>query len=165
MIFHGVHGTIRTCSRFSYSVFSPLSATMGHLVISNMTKELTSDCSWTDELVSLSYGDLYVDGQAFATYIAACYPETQRPPQFIINVVDGACRPILSIPFEVRQSLPDPVLPISAGASPWSEDGVLIGPIPDETDRLSYTQAIETIAVAKELATLEGNLAQYTVAS
>lgn len=135
---------------------------MRHLVISNMTHELTRDCSWTDELVSLSYGDLYVDGQAFATYIAACYPETQRPPQFIINVVDGAGRPILSIPFALRKSLPDPVLPLAPEASPWSEDGVLIGPIPDETDRLSYTLAIETIAVAKELAIQEANLAQYT---
>lgn len=135
---------------------------MPRLIISNVSQELTSDCCWTDELVALSYGDLYVDGRPFGTYIAACYPNTRRPPQFIINVVNEAGRPVLSVPFEIHLQSPDLVLPVSPDASPWSEDGLVVGPIPDETERRSYSRAADVFAVASALVAVEVNVAEYT---
>jgi hypothetical protein len=131
---------------------------MSRLAIHNMTQEFASDCSWTAEFVELSSGDLYLDGQPFGTYFAACYPESDRLPQFIINAVDADGCPISSVPFEYRFESSEPVRPIPAISSPWDTDGVLVGSIPTEAERSVYSRAAEVLAVAKELVLIEPNL-------
>jgi hypothetical protein len=134
---------------------------MSLLVVENMTRELSSDCSWTKELVELSSGDLYVDGRPFGSYFAACYPESHRSPQFIINVLDATGRPLLSLPCVYAPRDTEPVRPVNPADSPWSEDGVLIGPVPSPAERSSYSRAGEALLVAKELVKVEPQLMSY----
>lgn len=133
---------------------------MSQLHIQNWSYELATDCAWTTESVELSSGELLVDGKPFGTYFAACYPESERPPQFIVNVVAPSGRPVISVPFECIQS-PDLVRPIEASDSPWSEDGVLVGPIPDQAGRTIYARVAETLALARQLAGSEPNLLSH----
>lgn len=134
---------------------------MSRIVIENLSQELSNDCSWTDELVKISSGDLYLDGQPFGTYVAACYPESQRAAQFIINVIDTAGHPLLSLPCAYTPCNKNPVVPIRREDSPWFEDGVLFGPIPSEAELSIYSRASDALAVAKALVFVEPNLVSH----
>jgi len=133
---------------------------MSQLHIQNWKHELANDCAWTAESVEISCGDLYINGEPFGTYFAACYPDSARSPQFIVNVINASGQPVMSIPFECVQSL-ELARPIEAAHSPWSEDGVLIGPIPNEAERSAYTTAGQVLTVARQLVGLEPNLASH----
>jgi hypothetical protein len=133
---------------------------MSRLHIQNWSHESATDCAWTTESVELSSGNLLLDRLPIGTYFAACYPESERPAQFIVNLVDASGKPVMSVPFECIPGH-DLVRPIEASDSPWSEDGVLVGPIPNEAERSSYTRAIEAVVVAKELVGCEPNLVSY----
>lgn len=132
--------------------------TSPRLVICNGKQESCNDCAWTDELVVLSSGDLQLADEPFGTYVAACYPESERPAQFIINVLDDAGHPILSLPCEYVPHSADAVRPMRPEDSPWSEDGVLIGPIPTESEWSVYTRVADALAVARELVLVEPHL-------
>jgi hypothetical protein len=138
-----------------------LTASMSALVVENRTRELSSDCAWTHELVELSAGDLYLDGQQFGSYIAACYPDSDRSPQFIINVLDATGRPLLSLPCEYTPHNAETVRPMRPEDSPWSEDGVMIGPVPSPAERSIYSQAREALLVAKALVKVEPQLSSW----
>lgn len=130
---------------------------MSRLIIQNLRQELTNDCAWTDQTVQLSSGDLFLGERPFGTYITASYPESKWPTQFIVNVIDGSGVPVLSMPFEYMLGSND-VRPIDSVDSPWSEDGVLIGPIPAGSERDLYTRAAEAVEVARQLTLVEPNL-------
>ncbi|GAB6142147.1 hypothetical protein JCM14076_28760 [Methylosoma difficile] len=135
---------------------------MSRIVIKNLSQELSNDCSWTGEFVKISSGDLYLDGQPFGTYVAACYPESQRAPQFIINVLDTSGEPLLSLPCEYTPCNENPVLPLRPEDSPWSEDGVVFGSIPSEAELSIYSRASDALTVAKALVLVEPNLVEYS---
>jgi hypothetical protein len=133
---------------------------MSRLHIQNWSHELATDCVWTTESVELSSGNLLLDGVPYGTYFAACYPESERPAQFIVNLVDASGKPVMSVPFECTPGN-EIVRPMEATDSPWSEDGVLVGPIPSAADWSAHTRTTEAVLVAKELVGSEPNLVAY----
>jgi hypothetical protein len=134
---------------------------MPRLLIANRTQESCSDCSWTEELVTLSAGDLHLDGEPFGTYVAALYPQSGRSPQFIINVLDALGRPLLSFPCEYTPNSSVTVRPLKPKHSPWSEDGVLYGPMLGESEHAAYARASDAFLVAQELVLVEPSLVAY----
>lgn len=134
---------------------------MPRLHIENRSRELTDECSWTDEQVELSWGDIYLDGTPFGTYFAASYPQSGRPPHFVVNVVGSSGVATLSIPFEFDPGAAERVRAISEKTSPWGSDGILVGPIPEDPQSATYTRIAQVLEVAAELVLVEPNLASY----
>lgn len=136
---------------------------MPSIKIENRRHEMASDTAWTVDTVELSSGDIYVDDVPFGTYIAACYPESRRPPNLIVTAINTAGSPTLSIPFEYRPELSEQLKPLASADSPWTADGVITGPIPEGDELSLYTMATEVRAIAAQLVLLEPILCWYAI--
>ncbi len=122
---------------------------------------MSEDVSWTDEIVGLASGDIYLDNKPFGHYAAAWYPQTARPLQMIVTAVNISFKPVLSVGFKCNKGCPESLTPIEPVEIPWDNDGVLFGPVVylQETDR--YTLAQQAQHIAPEIIRLDGKLFNY----
>jgi hypothetical protein len=126
---------------------------------------LANDVAWTNELVRISSGDVYVDDLPFGTYFAATYPESQRPANFIINALNADGTPVLSLSFAYDPGKPGSLRQLGADESPWTEEGVIVGPIPTKPtkqERPLWTNSAKIEQVANKLLLIEPNLLTAT---
>jgi hypothetical protein len=118
------------------------------LTLENVEQELATQASWTSGLVDLTRGDIWIDGASFGTYFLVIYPNAPQPAMLLINALDAHNRPVLSRAFDFDPSRTTPLLSLPASQNPWSEDGVLIGPIlnPEEIGSYGIAERIEQVA-------------------
>ena len=128
---------------------------MPDIKLENLRQDLVNDCEWMSGYVALGTGNILVDSRPFGTYIVARYPDSGRPPDFIVNAIDGSGRAVLSIAFEYRQGIQPGLRMLAPAECPWQPDGLVIGPMPQESELARYTLAKEVLSVAAELVLLE----------
>jgi hypothetical protein len=72
----------------------------------------------------------------------------------LINALDLQHSPVLSRAFDYVPSREPKLLPLPIAQTPWSEDGVLVGPIPSAEEIGLYGMAERIEQVAQQLVML-----------
>ena len=129
--------------------------------LQNLRWRIVDDTVWAKDWVGLSTGDIYRDDQAFGYFIAAWYPNSQKPVQLLICAVNEQLTATLSVAFLCDPGSTDSLRPVEPECVPWGEGGhIYITPL-----RLSeipmYTRASEVIAVASEVILQDPSLSKY----
>jgi hypothetical protein len=126
--------------------------------------EITDDVQWTKDWVGLSHGDIYRDDQPFGHYVAAWYPNTDRPLAMIVTVIDVALGPVLSIGVHCLRGDLNSLAAVSPEQIPWESDGVMFGPITRLEEFSVYSKAQEALKIAKEVVLQDRSIRKYICA-
>ncbi len=123
--------------------------------------QIVDDAAWTKDWVGLSRGDIHRGGQPFGHYVAAWYPNTDKPMSMIVTLCDDMLNAVLSIGVRCPRGALASLVAVEPEEIPWESDGLLFGPMarPGEFD--VHSRAGEALLVAPEIVLLDASLRKY----
>lgn len=122
--------------------------------------EIVDDAAWTRDWVGLSSGDVYRGADQIATYVAAWYPNTNRPLQLLVTLWSTQpSRPTISVALRCNVGEIESLVQVGPNDVPWDSDGIVTGPIPEAG--APYTRAEEALPLAREIIALDPALRKY----
>lgn len=131
------------------------------MVIVNSRWEIVDDAAWTDDWVGISSGDIYEDDEAFGHYVAAWYPNGDKPAQILVTVVNEKLEGVLAVAFHCQPDDINSLRTVEPEAVPWEDDGVAFGPIARPGELGNYSRAADVITAAKEVISQDKPLNKY----
>jgi hypothetical protein len=123
--------------------------------LQNVSWRIVDDVEWCSDWVGLSSGDIYRDGTPFGHYLAAWYPNLDRPLQMIITVVNESLRPTLSIGVTCPRGHIELLAPAEPDDVPWTGDGVIFMPVTAISEYAMHNSAEEALSIAKEIVRID----------
>jgi hypothetical protein len=123
--------------------------------------KITDEVGWTKDWVGISHGDVYQGDHPFGYYVAAWYPNTDRPMVMIITAVDRSPpRDTLSIGVRCPRGNLDALAAVDPDETPW-DGGVSDAPMARLDEFEVYPRAQEALDLAKDIVRLDRSLRKY----
>jgi hypothetical protein len=130
--------------------------------LDNVSLELATQVAWTKELVDVSYGDIWINDLGFGTFVWIKYPSSEEAAQLLINALSAEFLPVLSMAFDYDSGRSPALRALSNAESPWSEDGVMIGYMPESHEISYYSHAAQIERVAEQFIEIEAGIWHVT---
>ena len=126
----------------------------------NQLYEITDDCEWFNGWVGISSGEIIINNSLFGHYVAAWYPNLNKPAELLITVVNEQNNPLLSVGgvFNVGNTRFNPV---NKSEVPWDSDGVIFGDILSPVEYATYSRAAEALSITDNIIQNDFELNKY----